>query len=132
MMNFIATIILILGLSVSVFAETYKYIVYVDKFPSVSDKVILKESGYKNRQQPSENTQYIVSKNTDVVVLEVTFKDKTEKSAYAKLEKEGKIFLYEISGTVVENGSVEMKRFFTAPIPIDLNKDWGKVGISTP
>jgi len=124
--------------------DTYKYIAYAEKFVGNPDMVAftkdskgagdkaLDEFGYMDKDQPSENTQYIVVKNTDVVILEITFKDQDEVDVYNKLQSDERLFLFEISGVLTEYNEkgefiTTVKRTFRDKIPVDLNFDWSVV-----
>lgn len=106
-------------------ADTYRYVGYVDNLKSVQGGVSgLREYGKKNQHQPSDNTQFIVGKNTEAVIIEISFKDDEEKNLYEKMEADGQLYLFNVSKIVNEGGDIRVEQTFSRPIPIDLNKDW--------
>lgn len=139
--NFIISSVFIFSTSVLSGFDTHKYLVYRNKFPADADNVDiaivnkkpgflnLDDLGYKNRQQPSENTRYSVVKNTDVAILEITFSTLEEEILYQKMESDGRLFLFEISNIFQdynERGEyrTSVKKIFSKPLPVDINKDW--------
>ena len=110
---------------------TRKYVVYVEKFQSTAEVRALRNCGLRNRAQPSENTQFIVVRNTQAVVLEVVIKDETEMAYFRDLEAQGKVFLFEVSGASATDRGIQIVRTFQRRIPIDLARDWSVQG-STP
>lgn len=135
-------ILMLLFTTIAEGVETHRYIAYADKFKAKTDEVAftpsdkvgweksLNEFGKTDQAQPSENTQFIVVKNTDVVIHEISFADDVERTLYDKMEADGRLYLFGVSETVNEGGVVRVKKRFSRPIPIDINKSW-EAGVSS-
>jgi len=57
--------------------DTHKYIVFVSKHQNVEG---LKANGYSKKSQPSEQMQFVITKNSDTVIQELVFKDQAEQA----------------------------------------------------
>lgn len=123
-------------LSTVLFADTYRYIVFKERFQSKEDSVVFDTSskgtgekalidlGKKDQPQPSENTQFIVVKNTAVAVLEVSFQDDNERALFEKMNSDGRLALFSITRNIDEGSVKRVETVFSSPLPVDITKDW--------
>ena len=117
-------------------AETRRYLAHAEKFKGKADDVVfdpkgkegseksLKDFGKTGQDQPSENTQFIVHKSTAMAVIEISFKDDSERALYDKMVADGRLELLSISEPVIVDGAYNMKHTFFKPLPDDINTDW--------
>ena len=101
--------------------DTHKYIVFVSKHQNVEG---LKANGYSKKSQPSEQMQFVITKNSDTVIQELVFKDQAEQDLYAQMEADGSVFQYEISRRITVGGVTNVVNVLSKPIPVDLDRGW--------